>query len=331
MRVGPKTIVTAIIVVIVLIVLSNMLYVVNETEQVIITQFGEPVGEDVVEAGLHFKLPFVQRANYLEERVLEWDGKPNQIPTKDKLFISVDTYARWRIEQPLLFFKRLRMELRAQSRLDDILDGETRNAIASHELLEIIRSENREAQVDEALVEAGESVGQLEHVEVGREQLCAMIAEKARKRLEGLGIELLDLRFKRINYSEDVRQKIFERMVSERRQIAEKFRSEGQGEAARIDGQREYMLKKINSEAFREAQQIKGQADAEATRIYAEVYNQSEEALDFYQFLKTMETYEATLGKDTRLLMSTDNDLLKYLNGPWSRTSRESRPSGAGR
>jgi membrane protease subunit HflC len=209
--------------------------------------------------------------------------------------------------------------MRAQSRLDDILDGETRNAIASHELLEIIRSENREARVDEALAEAGESVGQLEQIEVGREAICRMIADNARGRLEGLGIELLDIRFKRINYSEDVRQKIFERMVSERRQIAEKFRSEGQGEAARIDGQREYMLKKINSEAYREVQQIKGQADARATEIYASAYNQSEEALDFYEFIKTMETYEQTLGMDTRLLMSTDNDLLKYLRGPLTR------------
>ena len=307
-----KGIVIGVILVVGLIVLFSAAFIVKETEQVIITQFGKPVGDPVTEPGIHFKIPLIQEAHFFDKRFLAWDGDPNQIPTKDKRFIWVDCYARWRIIDPLLFFQRVRDERGAQTRLDDILDGETRNAVANNNLVEIIRSTNREMEVSGELEELQESEIDLD-IKLGREKLTRQIIDAAAPRLQVLGIELLDLRFKRINYVEEVQKKIYERMISERKRIAEKFRSEGQGEAAKIQGDRERDLKKIESEAYRQAQEIKGKADAEATAIYARAYDQNPESRDFYRFLKTMDSYKNTLSEKDWLLLSTKGDFFKFL------------------
>ncbi len=299
-------------VVAVAVVLSNATYIVPETQQVIITQFGEPVGNAVTEPGLHFLTPFVQKANFFEKRFLEWDGDPNQVPTKDKRFIWVNTYARWRIDDPLKFFQRLRDERGAQSRLDDILDGETRNAVARHDLVEVVRSSNREAVVPET--EAEDADEPLQEITVGRRDITREILERASERAADLGIELLDLRFKRINYVEEVQRDVFARMIAERNRVAERYLSEGEGEAARIRGEKERDLQRIQSEAYREAQEIRGKADAEATQIYARAYNRD---ASFYTFMKSLETYEKTLDRDSILILTTDADFLQYLkNGP---------------
>ncbi len=292
----------------VLVVLNQGLYTVSETEQVILTQFGEPVGEPVVEPGLHVKVPFIQRPNYFEKRFLEWDGSPNQVPTRDKRFIWVDTYARWRITDPLLFFQRLRDERGAQSRLDDILDGETRNAVARHDLIELVRSTNRDP--DDVQLESDEEAVILESIERGRQEITRAILETASGRTADLGIELLDLRLKRINYVEEVQQDVFARMIAERQRIAEQFRSEGQGESARIHGERERELAQIQSEAYRQAQELRGQADAEATRIYADSYSRD---ASFYAFTKSLETYEQTMDPETYFILGTDSELLQFL------------------
>jgi len=291
--------------------LTGALFVVNEVQQVILTQFGRPVGDPIVEPGIHFKIPYMQTANYFDKRYLEWDGAANQIPTKDKKFIWVDSYARWRIIDPLLFFQRLRDESGAQSRLDDILDGETRNSIANHALVEIVRSSNREFERSDDLGETEES-DILQEIIFGRDQITREILASAAPQLASLGIELVDLRFKRINYVEAVRKKVYERMVSERNRIASKYRSEGQGESASIRGQKERELKGITSEAYRQAQEIIGKADAEATRIYAEAYNQDPE---FYEFIKTLETYGDTFDEETWLILTTDGEFFQYLKG----------------
>ena len=304
-----------ILVIVGLILLFSSAFVVNETEQVVITQFGKPVGNPIVEPGIHFKLPIIQIANFFDKRFLAWDGAPNQIPTKDKRFVWVDSYARWRITDPLLFFQRVRDERGAKTRLDDILDGLTRNAIANHNLVEIIRSTNRKLEVSGELEEIQDSEINL-RIKLGREKITRMIIEAAAPRLMVLGIELLDIRFKRINYVEEVQKKIYERMISERKRIADKFRSEGQGEAAKILGDKERDLKKIESEAYRQAQEIKGKGDAEATAIYAQAYNQSTESRAFYQFLKTMDTYKTTLSEKDWLVLSTKGDYFKFLQNP---------------
>ena len=307
-----KGIFIGVILVVGLIAIFSAAFIVKETEQVIITQLGKPVGDPVTEPGIHFKIPLIQEANFFDKRFLAWDGDPNQIPTKDKRFIWVDCYARWRIIDPLLFFQRVRDERGAQTRLDDILDGETRNAVANNNLVEIIRSTNREMEVSEELEELQESEIDLD-IQLGREKLTRQIIDAAVPRLQVLGIELLDLRFKRINYVAEVQKKIYERMISERKRIAEKFRSEGQGEAAKIQGDRERDLKKIESEAYRQAQEIKGKADAEATAIYARAYDQNPESRDFYRFLKTMDSYKNTLSEKDWLLLSTKGDFFKFL------------------
>jgi membrane protease subunit HflC len=307
-----RYIVLWVIIILGLIVLLSSAFIVNETEQVIITQFGKPVGDPIVEPGIHFKAPFIQAVHVFDKRFLAWDGDPNQIPTKDKRFIWVDSYARWRIIDPLLFFQRVRDERGAQTRLDDILDGETRNAIANNDLVEIVRSTSRDLEVGEVLEEGKESEIKLD-IKLGREKLTRLIIEAASPRLRVLGIELLDLRFKRINYVEEVQKKIYERMITERKRIADKFRSEGQGEAAKIIGDKERELKKIQSEAYRKAQEIKGKADAEATTIYARAYNQSNESRSFYQFLKTMDTFKNTLSEKDWLLLSTEGEFFRFL------------------
>jgi len=262
---------TAILTFFAVIIVMDGFYVVNETEQAIITQFGNPVGEAITEPGLNFKIPFIQKVNYFEKRYLEWDGDRNQVPTKDKKFIFVDTYARWQITDPLQYFQRLGDERGAQSRLDDILDGETRNAIAANDLVELIRSTNREP-ISEGII-ADIVNDSLETIQTGRDAIQEQIQNLANERAKDLGIAVLDFRFKRINYVEEVRQTVYDRMVSERNRIADKFRSEGQGESSRINGEKERELLRIQSEAFREAETIRGKADAEAAAIYNQAYN----------------------------------------------------------
>ena len=294
--------------IIALLVLGGSFFVVDETEQVIITQFGEPKGDAITEPGLKMKVPFIQKANRFDKRFLEWDGTPNEVPTRDKRFIHVDTYARWRITDPLKYFQRLRTEVGAQSRLDDILDGETRNVVASHDLIEVVRNSNRVFVVSEVV--AGEEPEYQENIESGRAELAREVLRAAQTRTEDLGIEILDFRFKRINYVEEVRREVYSRMISERQRIAERFRSEGAGESARINGQRERELKEITSEAYRQSQEIKGKADAEAADIYSAAYNRDPE---FYRFFKTMEIFKEALDGETILVLSTDGEFLRYL------------------
>jgi membrane protease subunit HflC len=308
-----STLAIGIVVLLGLIILLSSAFVVSETDQAIITQFGRPVGDPIMTPGIHFKVPIIQKVHFFEKRFLEWDGSPNQIPTKDKRFIWVDAYARWRIHDPLLYFQRVRDERGARTRLDDILDGQTRNVIANNNLVEVIRSTNRQ-------FEASADVGDFQDTEanvpitLGRDKMTRLIIEAAAPRLKVLGIELLDLRFKRINYVEEVQKKIYERMITERKRIADQFRSEGQGEAAKIIGDRERDLKKIESEAYRTAQEIRGKADAEATAIYAAAYNQNTESRAFYRFLKTMESYRNTLSEKDWLILSTKGDFFKFLD-----------------
>ena len=294
-----------------IIVLSQSIYVVNETEQVVVTQFGRPVGDAVTEPGLKFKTPFVQKANYFDKRYMEWDGDPNQIPTKEKKFIFVDSYARGHITDPLQFYKRLTNERGAQSRLDDIIDGETRDQVASHTLEEVVRNTNRQADTTGKISDIIED--SLALIEVGRKRIQDIIQETVNEETKDLGIEVLDFRFKRINYVEDVRERVYDRMKSERIRIADKFRSEGEGEASRINGEKERELNQIQSEAYKEAEMIKGKADAEAARIYAEAYNKSRSSRELYSFIKSMETFQSTFDSTTTVILSTDNELYKYL------------------
>jgi modulator of FtsH protease HflC len=297
-------------------VLISSIYTVSEVEQMIITQFGKPVGQPVTSAGLKVKVPFIQEINPIDKRVLEWDGSPSDMPTKDKLYISVDLFARWRITDPLQYFLRLRDERSAQSRLDDILGSETRNAVAKHELIEIIRTtKDRVPLRDALLTEAELDMGSLVPIQKGRKQVEQEIFTAAAEKVRVFGIELLDIRFKRINYNESVRPKIYDRMISERRQIAERFLSEGNGEAARIRGNRVRDLNKIQSEAYRQVEEIRGVADAKATEIYARAYNQSPEAVAFYEFTRTMQAYKSIIAENTTLVLSTDSDLFKFLKG----------------
>jgi modulator of FtsH protease HflC len=298
-----------------LLIASGAIYTVKETDQVIVTQFGKLVGEPVIEPGLKFKIPFLQKVNSFDRRILEWDGRTTEMPTKDKTYIIVDTYARWKIVDPLRFFEKLRDERTAQSRLDDILGSETRNTVAKHELIEIIRTtKERTVQVDTDLAEADKTgtVGKLIPIRRGRTLLEKEIQDTAKVKLAEFGIELLDIRFKRINYNQGVQERIYERMVSERQQIAEKFRSEGAGEAAKILGDMEKELREIESGAYKIVETTKGEADAKATEIYAQAFNISPEAADFYEFVRTMDLYRSTLGGGT-VVLSTDSDLFKYL------------------
>jgi membrane protease subunit HflC len=299
-------------------VAMSSIYTVSEVEQVIITQFGKPVGAPVTAAGLKLKAPFIQDVNPIDKRVLEWDGSPSDMPTQDKLYISVDLFARWRITDPLQYFLRLRDERSAQSRLDDILGSETRNAVAKHELIEIIRTTKDRVPLRDALLtdaERDREIGSLVPIQKGRKQVEREIFTAAGEKVRVFGIELLDIRFKRINYNDSVRPKIYDRMISERRQIAERFLAEGNGEAARIRGNRVRDLNKIQSEAYRQVEEIRGVADAKATEIYARAYNQSPEAVAFYEFTRTLQAYQSILAENTTLVLSTDSDLFKFLKG----------------
>jgi len=296
----------------------SSIYAVSEVEQAVITQFGKPVGEPVRTAGLKFKVPFIQDVNPIDRRVLEWDGNPSDMPTKDKLYISVDLFARWRITDPLQYFLRLRDERSAQSRLGDILGSETRNAVAKHELIEIIRTTKDRVPLRDTLLteaEREQDIGSLVPISKGRKLVEDEIFAAAAEKVRVFGIELLDIRFKRINYNESVRPKIYDRMISERRQIAERFLSEGNGEAARIRGNRVRDLNKIQSEAYRQVEEIRGVADAKATEIYARAYNQSSGSVAFYEFTRTMQAYKAMISENTTLVLSTDSDLFKFLKG----------------
>ncbi len=310
----PTHILLAFLAVIVLILLSGSFYTVGEQEQIIITRFGQPVGQPVTEAGLHLKTPFIENVNRFEKRIVQWDGPPSEMTTKDKLFIIVDTFARWRVSNARAYFEKLRDERTAQSRLDTILGSEVRNIIAKHNLIEVVRtSKERKPTIDDSVVTA--KVIALPPINLGREVLEREIFKAASEAIakQNLGIELLDLRFKRINYKSTVLEKIYSRMTSERDQIAQRYLSEGAGKAAEKNGERERELRRIESDAYRKVQEIQGKADAEATKIYAQAYATSPAAADFYQFVKTLETYKTALGRDTTLILTTDSDLFKYL------------------
>jgi membrane protease subunit HflC len=297
---------------IIVFVLFSAAYVVDETEQVVITQFGKPIGETKRAPGLYFKIPIVQQANYFPKNLLEWDGDPGQIPTLDKTFIMVDTFARWKIVDPLKFFETVNNMTGALGRLDDILDSAVRNFVTSYPLIETVRMTNRELDTFEMGVDQVKETSPLGEVKMGRSMIAKGIMEQAQPKLEKFGIELVDVKFKMLNYVEEVQKSVYGRMIAERKQIAEKFRSEGKGEARKIEGDMEKTLKEITSEAYRKAQEIKGKADAEATRIYAQAFGKDPE---FYSFVQTLDTYKETMDKDKSLILSTDSEFLKLFQG----------------
>jgi membrane protease subunit HflC len=296
-----------VVIIIGLIILGGTLYTVDQAQQVVITQFGEPIGKPITKAGLHFKKPFIHKVNYFEKRLLTWDGLPTQIPTKDKKYIWVDSTARWKIVDPLKFLRTVGNERTAQSRLDDIIDSATRNQITNHLLYELVRNSSREFVQTELGIQVEEEIGE---VKFGREKITRDILNEASPMVPQFGIELVDVRIKRVNYVEEVRRKVYARMISERKRIAEKYRSEGQGKKAEIEGRREKELQKITSQAYQRAQEIMGKADAEATRIYAQAYRKDPE---FYSFLRTLDTYRGTLNEQTWLILTSDSDFYKYL------------------
>ena len=306
-----KTKGSLIVIAVLLFVLYHSFYTIDETNQVILTQFGKVIGESKTEPGLQFKIPFIQKPNYFNKNLLAWDGDPGEVPTQDKTYIWVDTFARWKIVDPLRFFKTVFNETGAQGRLDDILDSEVRNYITSYPLIETVRKSNRALDTFEAGTQVDEKRA-LGVIELGREKIVKGIMEQAKPKLADFGIELIDLKIKRLNYTEEVRRSVYSRMIAERKQIAEKFRSEGEGEARKIEGNQEKELKRITSEAYRTAQEIMGKADAKATLIYDEAYQKDAE---FYSFLKSLDVYNNILDKDSTLVLSTKSDFLKYLKG----------------
>ena len=294
-------------------VIYSAAYMVDETEQVVVTQFGRIVGEPKTDPGLKFKIPFIQKANYFNKNLLEWDGDPGQVPTLDKTFIWVDTFARWKIVDPVKFFQTVNNRFAAVGKLNDIIDPAVRNFITSHHLIEAVRKSNRELDTAEAGIEESSSKTRVTYnIAIGRQKITQGILEQAQPKLTPFGIELVDVKIKRINYVEEVRKSVYGRMIAERNQIAEKFRSEGKGEAQKILGEKERDLQEIESEAFKRAQRLKGAADAEATIIYAQAYGQDPE---FYSFVQSLEIYREALGKDNTLILSTDSEFLKYLKG----------------
>jgi modulator of FtsH protease HflC len=306
----PLTIFSVVFVTVIIFFAIGVIYIINEGQQAVITQFGKPVGGPITSAGMHFKQPLIQEAHYFEKRLLDWDGDPNQIPTKDKKYIWVDTTARWKIIDALKFLQSVGNEMHAQGRLDDIINSATRDVVTSHLLVEAVRDSNRilESRVEgEDVIVTDEA---LERIQVGRKMLEGVILEKAKVLAPQYGIEIVDVRIKRINYVEDVRNKVYDRMIAERKRAAEKYRSEGQGKSAEIEGQVAKELKAITSEAYREAQIITGKADAEAISIYAAAYSQNP---NFYSFMKTLETYKDTIDEKSTVILTTDSDYYKYL------------------
>ncbi len=296
-----------------LVLVFSAAYMVDETEQVVITQFGRIVGEPATEPGLKFKLPFIQTANYFPKNLLEWDGNPGQVPTKDKTYIWVDTFARWKISDPILYFQTVKDEFSALKRLDDIIDPAMRNLITSYPLVETVRNTDRAMDTFDGAGDGETKKRRVQYkVDLGRDEITRRIVAQSRPKLAEFGIELVDMKIKRVNYIDSVRRSVYDRMIAERNQIAEKFRAEGKGEASNIRGEKEKELQKIKSEAYRTAQETKGEADAKATQIYADAYGVDP---DFYGFLKTMEVYKKSLSKDSSLILSTDSDLMKYMKG----------------
>ena len=289
-------------------------YVVDETEQVVVTQFGKVMGEPKHEPGLYFKTPFIQNANYFPKNLLHWDGDPGQIPTLDKTYIWVDTFARWKIVDPIKYFQTVGNIISAQGRLDDIIGPAVRNFISSYKLIETVRTTNRELDTFEVGLEdiVESKRPEAYAIKTGREKITKGILKQAKPKLEKFGIELVDVKIKRVNYVEQVRKSVYSRMIAERNQIAEKFRSEGVGESRKILGEKERDLKLITSEAYKLAQEIKGKADAEVTRLFAAAYGLDPE---FYSFTKTLDVYGQALDKNSSLVLSTDSEFFKYLKG----------------
>ena len=304
-----KGIIYASIIVIIFILLGAV-YVVDETEQVVVTRFGEAIGKPRISPGLYFKLPIIDTANYFPKNLLEWDGDPGQIPTLDKTFIWVDTFARWKIVDPLKFFETVNNVVAGLGRLDDIIDPAVRNFVTSYPLIETVRMTNRELDTFEVGVDEVKEISPLGEVKTGRAKITKGIMQQAQPKLSKFGIELVDVKIKRLNYVEEVQRSVFDRMIAERKQIAEKFRSEGKGEARKIEGDKEREMKRITSEAYRKAQEIKGKADAESTKIYAQAYGRDP---DFYSFINTLEIYGEALDNESTLVLSTDSDFFKYL------------------
>jgi len=288
-------------------------FIVDETEQVVITQFGKVIGSSKKEPGLYFKIPLIQEANYFPKNLLQWDGNPGQIPTLDKTYIWVDTFARWKIVDPVKFFQTVNNTVSALGRLDDIIDPAVRNFITSYKLIETVRKSNRELDTLEVGMDNEKKDSQPSlKILAGREVIMKGILEQAQPKLAQFGIELVDVKIKRSNYVKEVRESVYGRMIAERKQIAEKFRSEGHGEAQKITGEKERDLKRITSEAYRKAQELKGKADAEATKIYAQAFGADP---SFYSFTKTLELYNESLDKNSSLVLSTDSELFKYFKG----------------
>ncbi len=299
--------------IIIVVALFSGAYVIDETEQVVITQFGKSIGNPKTAPGLYFKIPIIQQANFFPKNLLEWDGDAGQVPTLDKTFIYVDTFARWKIVEPLKFFETVNNVIGAQARLDDIIDPAVRNFVTSYPLIETVRDSNRELDTFEVgLGHVKEEERNLGEVTTGRGKITKGIMAQAQPKLKDFGIELVDVQIKRLNYVEQVEKSVYQRMIAERKQIAEKFRSEGEGEARVIEGNRDKALKKITSEAYKTAQEIKGKADAESTMIYAQAY---EKDPDFYSFVKSLDVYQNAMDSKTFLLLSTESDFLKYFKG----------------
>ncbi len=311
-----KSIVVAVIVLAAAAVLFSSAYIVDETEQVVVTQFGKLVSEPKTEPGLYFRIPIIQNANYFPKNLLQWDGDPGQIPTLEKTYIWVDAFARWRIVDPVKFFETVSNLISAEARLDDIIDPAVRNFVTSYRLIETVRWTNREMDTFELGVDIEEETQKKDrprfNITTGREKIEEGILAQAQPKLDPFGIELVDVKIKRVNYVDQVRQSVYGRMIAERKQIAEKFRSEGRGEAQKIRGEKERDLKQITSEAYRKAQELKGEADAKATRIFAQAFGVDPE---FYSFTKTLDTYAETLDKDSDIVLSTDAEFLKYFKG----------------
>jgi membrane protease subunit HflC len=298
--------------VIILIAIFSGAYVIDETEQVVITQFGKSIGSAKTAPGLYFKIPVIQQANFFPKNLLEWDGDAGQVPTLDKTFISVDTFARWKIVDPLKFFQTVNNVMGAQARLDDIIDPAVRNFITSYPLIETVRDSNRELNTLEDGTEGDEEETNLGEITTGRGKITQGILNQAQPKLKDFGIELVDVEIKRLNYVEQVRKSVYQRMIAERKQIAEKFRSEGEGESRIIEGNRDKELKKITSEAYKTAQEVMGKADAESTTLYAKAYDKDPE---FYSFVKSLDVYQNVMDNKSFLLLSTDSDFLRYFKG----------------
>ncbi|MGE0087053.1 MAG: protease modulator HflC [Desulfococcaceae bacterium] len=311
----------AILGVLLLSVVYEAAYVVDETEQVVVTQFGRIVGGAVTDPGLHFKIPFVQKAQVYPKNLLQWDGDPGQIPTKEKTYIWVDTFARWKIVDAVKFLRTVggvsvnESIVKANIKLNDIIDPSVRNFITSSRLIETVRKSNRPLDLSQVKADEGDLAKDKAHeynITIGREKITAGVLDQARPKLEDFGIELVDVKIKRVNYVDTVRDSVYNRMIAERKQIAEKFRSEGKGEARKIIGQKERELKRISSEAYRTAQEIKGKADAEATKLTAESFGLDPE---FYSFVQTLDIYATALSENSSLILSTDSEFLKYFKG----------------